>query len=63
MVTYTEFVQLGHEVYKQKGGTYRDGTAADLVQTFAEYWSQNKTELKEMNRAEARQVFERNLSV
>jgi len=63
MVDYTTFIELGHEVYKEKGGTYQEGTAADLVQTLAAFWSRNKEELKTIGRREAKRVIERNLSV
>lgn len=63
MVDYTTFIEIGHEVYKEKGGTYQENTAAELVETLAAFWSRNKDELKTIGRREAKKVIERNLSV
>lgn len=63
MVEYTEWIELGHEVYQAKGGTYEQSTAADLVQTLAEFWSRNREELLTIGRREARRVLEDQLTV
>lgn len=63
MVDYTTFIQLGHEVYKEKGGTYNQGTAVDLVETLGLFWSRNKEELKTIGRREAKRLIEENMNV
>lgn len=63
MVDYTEFVELGHEVYQEKGGTYDENTAAELVEILAGFWQRNKEELKTIGRREAKRIIDRNLNV
>jgi len=63
MVDYTTFIELGHEVYKEKGGTYQEGTAAELVEVLAGFWSRNKQELKTIGRREAKRIIQQNLNV
>lgn len=63
MVEYTEWIELGHDVYQAKGGTYGEGTAADLVEILAEFWSRNREELLTIGRREARRILERELQV
>ena len=63
MVDYTTFVELGHEVYQEKGGTYEEGTAAELVEILAGSWQRNKAELKTIGRREAHRTIDRNLNV
>lgn len=61
MVEYTEWIELGHEVYKAKGGTYGSDTAAELVEELAAFWERNKEELLVIGRREARRILERQL--
>lgn len=63
MVSYTEFIEAGHEVYQEKGGRYQEGTAAELVQLLAEFWQRNKEQLKAIGYREAKRVIDRNLNV
>lgn len=63
MVTYTEFIEIGHEVYKSKGGQYEEGTAADLVEVLAGFWQRNKDELKTIGRREAKRIIDKNMNV
>lgn len=63
MVDYTTFIEIGNEVYKEKGGTYSEDTAAELIQVLGEFWSRNKEELKQIGRREAKRIIERNLNV
>lgn len=61
MVEYTEWIELGHEVFKQKGGTYGENTAAELVQELAAFWNRNREDLISIGRTEARNILEGNL--
>lgn len=63
MVTYTEFVEAGHEVFQEQGGTYGEDTAAELVELLAEFWNRNKDELIEIGKREAKRIIRRNLDV
>lgn len=63
MVTYTEFIEAGHEAYQEMGGTYQEDTAAELVQLLAEFWQRNKEELIEIGKREAKRIIKRNLDV
>jgi len=61
MVEYIVWVEIGHDVFKAKGGVYREDTAAELTQVLADYWNTYKDELQEMSRSEARQTAQANL--
>lgn len=63
MVEYTEWVSLGHEVYKAKGGTYDGDTAAELVQVLARFWNRNREELISIGQNEARNILENQLQL
>lgn len=63
MVEYTDWTEIGHAVYKAKGGTYGEGTAVDVTEVLAAYWSQNKDRLSAMSRAEARRLAEQEIQV
>lgn len=63
MVEYTEWTQIGHEVFKQKGGRYGSETAVDVTQTLASYWSENKERLQNMSRSQARSLAQAEINV
>lgn len=63
MVDYTTFIELGHEVFKEKGGTYQEDTAAELVEILAAFWQRNKEELKTIGRREAKRIIDENMDV
>jgi len=64
MVEYTEWTEIGHEVYKQKGGTYTGrGSAQSVTSTLAEFWQQNTERLRSASRSEAREIARQNMTV
>jgi len=64
MVSYTEWTEIGHEVYKSKGGQYGNRQAAQSVtSTLAAFWRQNTDRLKAASRSEARQIARQNMTV
>jgi len=63
MVDYSTWVEAVHEAYKAEGGTYTEGTAADLVQLAAEFWNRNKEELKAIGKREAVRIAREALDV
>ena len=64
MVEYTEWTEIGHSVYKSKGGTYSGRESAQQVTSvLAEYWRENRADLVSASRAEARRVAESEIRV
>lgn len=63
MVTYEQWVQAVNEAYKAQGGTYAEGTAAELIQLAAEFWQRNKEELEYIAYREAVQLARQSLNV
>lgn len=64
MVTYSQFIEIGHTVYKQKGGVYdTKQSAPDVTSTLADFWNQNTDTLEAASRTEARQLVQQNMSV
>lgn len=64
MVEYTEWTEIGHEVYKQKGGRYGSREAAqNVTSVLARYWRQNTDQLRSASRSEARDIASREMSV
>ena len=64
MVEYTEWTEIGHSVYKQKGGTYSGRESAQQVTSvLADFWRQNKDTLKAASRSEARQIAQSEMTV
>lgn len=64
MVSYTEWTSIGHDVYKEKGGTYTASSSAQSVtSTLAEFWSQNTDQLRSASRSEARRIAQNNMTV
>jgi hypothetical protein len=64
MVDYTEWTEIGHAVYKSKGGTYGDRQAAqNVTSVLASYWQENTAELRSTSRSEARSIAEREMTV
>ena len=63
MVTYTEWVSIGHEAFKSKGGTYGDDTAVDVTETLASFWQENKPLLKQASSSEATEIAQENMQV
>ena len=64
MVSYREWTEIGHSVYKMKGGKYTGKESAPLVtSTLAEFWSSNTAVLKDATRSEARQIAEQQMAV
>jgi len=64
MVDYSTWTKIGHEIYKEKGGTYRGKAAApQLTSTLAAFWRENKDQLKSASRSEARQIARQNMTV
>jgi hypothetical protein len=61
MVTYPEWVKATHEAYKANGGTYSEGTAAEIVEAAAAFWERNKEELKQIAYREAVRIARRAL--
>lgn len=61
MVSYSEWVSAVHAAYKANGGTYSEGTAADIVQLAAEFWQRNKEELKTIGQREAERLARQRL--
>lgn len=63
MVEYSEWIQAVHTAYQRQGGTYQEGTAAQLVEIAAEFWQENKEELIELALDAAIRVAMRQLNV
>lgn len=63
MVTYEQWVEAVNEAYKAQGGSYVEGTAAELIQIAAEFWQRNKEELKTIAYREAVQLAQQNMDV
>jgi len=63
MVEYSVWIEVGNEVFKAKGGVYGDETATELIQVLADYWNENKDELRSMSRSQAKNVAQANLQV
>lgn len=63
MVDYSEWVKAVHEAYKEKGGTYDEDTASEIVQIAAEFWQRNKEELKQIAYREAVRLAKKRLNV
>lgn len=63
MVSYTDWTRIGHNVYRDLGGTYDESTAVSVTQTLAAFWSDNKTDLEDASEAEARQIARQNMNV
>lgn len=57
MVTYTDVVEVMNEVHREKGGTYGEGTAVEIVQLAAEFWQRNKEELVEIGKTELKNLI------
>lgn len=64
MVEYTEWTEIGHEVYKDMGGQYGSRQAAQSVtSTLAAFWQQNTDRLRAASRSEARRIARQNMNV
>lgn len=63
MVTYSEFISVGHEAYQELGGTYDEDTAAELVEILARFWQRNREELTTIGKREAKRIVKKNLNV
>ena len=64
MVSYPTWTEIGHEVYKRKGGRYTSSSSAqEVTSVLAEYWSENTEKLKNATEAEARRLAENQMSV
>jgi len=63
MVDYSNWVKAVHEAYRAEGGTYAEGTASEIVQIAAEFWNQNKDELRDLAYREAVRLARRSLEV
>jgi hypothetical protein len=63
MVEYTEWIEIGNEVYQAKGGTYGENTAVELIEELADFWNRNREELITIGRREARRIIEDQLQV
>jgi hypothetical protein len=64
MVDYPTWTEIGHEVYKSKGGAYTGSSSAQQVTSvLAEFWSQNTETLREASRSEAQRIAEREMTV
>jgi len=62
MVTYSEWTEAVHTAYKEQGGQYNEGTAAELTSLAADFWNQNKEQLLELAFRSAIEVAKRALS-
>lgn len=62
MATYQDVVDLINEVHKDKGGTYTEATAVEIIQLAADFYNRNEEEIKAMTRRELRrqisQIYE-----
>ena len=58
MAEYTDVVAQIHAVHKDKGGTYDEDTAAEIVQLAAGYYRQNTEEVLEASADDLYQTFE-----
>lgn len=63
MVTYEQWVEAVNEAYKAEGGTYVEGTAAELIQLAAEFWNRNSEQLKSIAYQEAVRLAQQNMNV
>lgn len=64
MVEYTEWIEIGNEVYKAKGGSYQGRESVQsVISVLAAYWQENKTELMSASRQEARRMAQRDMDV
>lgn len=52
MAEYTDVVEVMNEVHKEKGGTYNEDTAAEIIRLAAEFYNRNKDELEAIGRRE-----------
>lgn len=59
MATYTDVVDLMNEVHKEKGGTYAEGTAVEIVQLAAEFYNRNEEEINSITRRELKRQIDR----
>lgn len=64
MVSYSEWTEIGHEVYQIKGGDYPvESTATEITQTLATYWNNNTATLKAASKPEARKIAKAEMKV
>jgi hypothetical protein len=64
MVEYTEWTEIGHSVYKSKGGTYSGRESAqNVTSVLAKYWRNNTGELRSASRSQARAIAQREMTV
>lgn len=58
MASYTDVVDLMNEVHKEKGGSYGEGTAVEIVQLAAEFYNRNEEEIKTITRRELKRQID-----
>jgi len=58
MAEYTDVVDLMNEVHKEKGGTYGEGTAVEIVQLAADFYNRNQEEINSITRRELKRQIE-----
>jgi len=64
MVEYTNWIEIGHTVYKAKGGTYSGRESAQQVTSvLADYWQENTAQLRSASRSEAETIAQREMQV
>jgi predicted Zn-dependent peptidase len=59
MAEYTDVIEQINAVHKDKGGTYGENTAVEIVQIGAEYYRQNTESVLEATPAQLYETFDR----
>jgi heterodisulfide reductase subunit B len=59
MAEYTDVVEVMNEVHKEKGGTYSEDTAAEIVRLAAEFYNRNSEEINAITRRELKRQIEK----
>jgi hypothetical protein len=64
MVTYTEWIEIGFDVYEELGGDYPGSeTAPDVMQELAGFWNRNREELITIGQREARRIAQNQMQL
>jgi hypothetical protein len=63
MAEYTDVIAQLNAVHKDKGGTYSEGTAVELVELGAAYYRENTAEVQAATPAQLYQEFEQIYSI
>jgi hypothetical protein len=59
MAEYTDVVAVMNQVHKEKGGTYSEGTAVEIVQLASTFYNQKQEEIDTMGRQELKTQINR----